>query len=97
MAVVCAKAGNQIRVPAQVSFEHSLIVNHHVTWVYTEFHLTILGVSKKRQHLIFMNIGFVFQKKRRLADFGLWDLRKIVIVFYRLNYPNKQRALNKAL
>ena len=37
------------------------------------------------QALIFMNIRFVLQKKRRLVDFGPCDLRTIVIVFYWLN------------
>ena len=44
-----------------------------------------------------MNIRFVLQKKRRLSNFGPWDLRTIVMVFYRLNYPNKQRDLDRAL
>ena len=44
-----------------------------------------------------MNIRFVLRKKRRLADFGPWDLRAYVIIFYRLNYPEKNRALKGAL
>ena len=55
----------------------------------------IQGVTS--QHLIFMNIRFVLQKKTRLVDFGPWDLTTTVIVFYRLNYHNKHRALNRAL
>ena len=68
----------------QLSFDLNSIFMYWLYWVH-----------QKRQHLMFMNIRFVLQKKRRLADFGPWDLRTIVIVFYRLNYLNKLGCVNQ--